>query len=156
MVFGGALHHFAAEFLLVADVAEALALADQIERRLRDIDVAAHDELGHLAEEKRQQQRPDVRAVHVGVGHDDDLRVAEPRDVEFVFADAGAERRDEGADFLVPEHFVHARLLDVQDFSPQREDGLGAAVAAALCGAPGRVALDQEDFRARRVALLAV
>ena len=34
--------------------------------------------LPHLAVEERQQQRADVLAVHVGVGQDDDLAVAQP------------------------------------------------------------------------------
>ena len=36
------------------------------------------DELAHLAEEEGQQERPDVSAVHIGVGHDDDLVVSGP------------------------------------------------------------------------------
>jgi uncharacterized protein YunC (DUF1805 family) len=56
--------------------------------------------LGHLAEEERQQERANVRAVHVGVRHDDDLAVAQLREVELVAADAGAERHDEVADLL--------------------------------------------------------
>src|SRR3546814_2133311 len=57
------------------------------------------DDLGHLAIEEGEQQRADVRAVDVGVGHDDDLVIAQFCKVEFV-ADAGAERLDQRADFL--------------------------------------------------------
>ena len=39
-------------------------------------------------------------AVDVGVGHDDDLVVAQLVDVELVAADAGAQRGDQRADFL--------------------------------------------------------
>ena len=59
-----------------------------IERRLRDVDVAALDQLRHVAEEERQQQRADVRAVDVGVGHQDDLAVAQLGGIEVVLADA--------------------------------------------------------------------
>ena len=61
-----------------------LAALDLVERRLRDVEVAALDELRHLAVEERQQQRADVRAVDVGVGHDDDAVVAQLADVEVV------------------------------------------------------------------------
>ena len=63
-----------------------LAALQLVERRLGDIDVAALDELGHLAVEERQQQRADVRAVDVGVRHDDDAVIAEVREVELVAA----------------------------------------------------------------------
>ena len=65
------------EFLVVADVAFHLAALHAIQRRLRDVDVPALDQLVHVAEEKRQQQRADVAAVHVRVGHEDDFVVAE-------------------------------------------------------------------------------
>ena len=90
-VLGGAAQNLAREFLVVLDVLLALALLDAIERRLRDEDVAALDQLLHVAEEERQQQRADVRAVHVRVGHDDDLAVAQLGEIEIVLADAGAD-----------------------------------------------------------------
>jgi hypothetical protein len=43
-----------------------------------------------------------VAAVHVGVGHDDDLAVAQLLGVELLLADAGAQGADDGADLLVP------------------------------------------------------
>jgi hypothetical protein len=45
-------------------------------------------ELGHLAVEEGQQQRADVGAVHVRVGHDDDAVVAQLVGVEVVAARA--------------------------------------------------------------------
>src|SRR5713226_8113833 len=123
---------FAPGLFFVADVAERLALLDQIERRLGDVNVAALDELVHLAVEEGEQERADVGAVHVGVRHDDDLAVAKPRDVEVVLADSRAERGDEGADLLVREHLVEPRLLDVEDLAAQGQDGLVAAVASHL------------------------
>ena len=49
-----------------------------------------------------------MRAVHVGIGHDDDAVVAGLGGVEggliLARADAGADGGDEGADFLVVEH----------------------------------------------------
>ena len=95
-------------------------------------------------------------SVHVGVGHDDDLAVAQAGDVEIVLADAGTERGDHGADFFVPQHLVVAGFLHVQDLAPQRQDRLIAPVASALGGAAGRFALDQEQLAALRIALLAV
>ncbi|OBQ25192.1 MAG: hypothetical protein AN485_24655, partial [Anabaena sp. MDT14b] len=45
---------------------------DFVERWLGDVDVTALDQVGHLAIKEGEQQGADVRAVHVGVGHDDD------------------------------------------------------------------------------------
>ena len=97
-----------------------------------------------------------MAAVHVRVGHDDDLVVARLGDVEIISTDAGAQRRDDGADFSRAQHLVEARALNIQDLAAQRQDRLELAVARLLGGAAGRIALDQEQFAAGRVALLAV
>jgi hypothetical protein len=39
-----------------------------------------------------------MRAVHVGIGHDDDLVVAQLVQIELVAADPGAKRGDQRAD----------------------------------------------------------
>ncbi len=132
------------------DVGLLVTLLEAIERRLRDVDVAGLDQRPHVPEEEREDERADVRAVHVGVGHDDDLVVARLRDVELV-AEAGADRADHGEDLVVGEHLVDARLLDVDDLAAQRQDRLEAAVARLLGRAAGRVALDEVDLAERRV-----
>ncbi len=95
-------------------------------------------------------------AVHVRVGHDDDLVVAQLREVEVVAADAGAEGGDERADLLGGEHLVEAGALHVEDLAAQGQHRLEGAVAALLGGAAGRVTLDQEQLGLGWVALLAV
>ena len=102
--------------------------------------------------EEREQQRADVRAVDVGVGHDDDLVDSAASSRSNSSLDAGAERRDDRADLLVAEHLVDARLLDVEDLAAQRQDRLEVAVASLLRGAAGRVALDDEELAERRIA----
>ncbi len=118
--------------------------------------MAALDELGHVAEEEGEQQGADVRAVDVGVGHEDELAVAEARGVEVFLADAAAEGGDHGADFLVAEHLVVACFFDVEDLAFEREDGLEFAVAALLGGAAGGFALDEVELAAVGLALGAV
>ena len=153
---GGALDHDFDEFALVLDVLVRLALLDAKQRRLRDEDVAALDQVLHVAEEEGQQQGADVGAVHVGVGHEDDFAVANLGGIEVLFRDAGAERGDHGADLFVGQHLVVACFFDVQNFSLEREDGLEAAVAALFGGAAGGFALDQEQLAAVGIALGAV
>src|SRR5205823_5501137 len=103
-----------------------------------------------LLVEEREEQGADVGAVHVGVGHDDDLVIA--RVVErVVLADTGPDRRDDGADLLVRKDLVDPCLLNVEDLAPQREDRLEAAVATLLGGSAGGVALDEIQLRELRI-----
>ncbi len=97
---------------------------DLVQRRLRDVDVAALDQLGHLAVEEGEQQGADVRAVNVGVGHDDDAVVAQLGDVEVVvaggaagFADAGAERSDERQNLVAGQQFFVTCFFNVQNLA---------------------------------------
>jgi hypothetical protein len=93
------LEHERIELVLVLEVALFLAELRLVERRLRNVDVAALHQLTHLAVEEGEQQRADVRAVDVRVGHDDDAVVAQLVRVVFLGADAAAEGRDERGDF---------------------------------------------------------
>ena len=159
-VLGAELEEDAVHLLVVVDVLLALLALDLVKRRLGDVDEARFEQPAHLPVEEGQQKRPDVRAVHVGVGHDDDLVVAGPLEVEgessSVLADAGADRRDQGADLLVVQDLVDLRLLAVDQLSPQGEDGLVAAVPALLGRASGGIALDDVELGQGRIALGAV
>ena len=73
-----------------------------------------------------------------------------------LFLDAAADRGDDRADFLVREHLVDARLLDVDDLAAQRQDRLELAPAALLGRAAGRVALDEVELAERRIGERAV
>ena len=133
--------------LLVEHVLGPFVPRHHIQRRLGDIDLALADELGHLPEEKSQQQRADVRTVHIRIRHDHDASVPKLADVE-VLADTALERLDQDADLLEGEHLVDPRSLDVEDLPPQRQNRLGLVLAAALRRAAGGVALDDEQLRA--------
>ena len=84
----------------VLEVRVLFPLRDLEQRRLGDEEVPALDHFLHVTEKERQDERADVRAVDVRVGHDDDLVVAQLVGVEFLRADAGAKRRDQRADLL--------------------------------------------------------
>ena len=62
---------------LVLQVTLGFAARDLIERRLRDIEIAAVDDLAHLPVEEGQQQRADMGAVDVCVRHYDNLVIAQ-------------------------------------------------------------------------------
>ena len=88
-----------------------------------------------------------MRAVDVGVGHDDDLLVAQVLDRE---ARAGLHphRQREVGELLVRRQLRGGGAEHVEDLAPQRQHGLGLAVARLLGRAAGRVALDEEELGA--------
>ena len=141
---------------LVLEVHLLLALGDLEERRLRDVDEALLDQLGHLAEEERQEERADVAPIDVGVGHDDDAVVADLLGVVVLATDPRSKRGDQRRNLLAREHLVEARLLHVQDLPLERQDGLVLPVATLLGRATGALALDEVELRELGVSLLAV
>ena len=141
---------------LVLQILLGLATLHFVERRLGDVEMAALDQVRHLPEEEGEQQGANMGAVDVGVRHDDDLVIAQLGDVEIIAADAGAQSRDQRADFLRRQHFVETRAFDIQDLAAQRQHRLIFAVAALFGRATGRVTLDDEQFRLGGIAFLAV
>ena len=128
---------------------------DLVQRRLGYVQMLRLYQLAHVAEEEGEDERPNVRAVHVGVRHDDDAVVAQPRQVDVVVhprADGGYHR----ADAVVAQRLVGARLFDVQYLAPQRQNRLRIAVASALRRAAGGVAFYKIQLALPRVFLGAV
>src|SRR2546422_883215 len=140
----------AVPLLFGVGVVDFLALGYAVQRRLRDVDVAGVDQLLHFLIEEGEEQRPDVRAVHVGVGHDDDLVIPRVLDLE-VLAHAGADGGDHGPDLLVGEDLVDPGFLYVEDLAAQWQDGLELAHARHLGRSTRRIALDQEHLAQIRV-----
>ena len=99
--------------LFILEKTENLApLLDPEQRRLGNEQMSPLDEIRIMAEEKGQHQCTDMRAVHVRVGHDDDLVVAELRDIE-ILVDSRSKRRYHGFDLRVSVNTVESRLLHV-------------------------------------------
>ena len=142
---------------VVIHILDPLLARNLVQGRLGDIDKTVLHKRGHLPVEKRQQQRADVRSVHVGIGHDDDLVVAELLDGERAFtlaiADPGADGGDHGPDFVVLKDLVEARLFNVNQLPANGQDGLELPVAPLFRRAACGVALDNEQFRVRRIAV---
>ena len=86
-----------------------------------------------------------MRAVDVGVGHHDDLAVAQVF-LPIARAGADAERLQEVGELLVGIELLAAGARDVQDFSAQRQDRLRLAVARLLGGAAGGIAFHDEEL----------
>ena len=141
---------------LVLEVEDFLAPDDLVERRLGEEQVPLLDQRFHVAVEEGHQQGLDVGPVHVRVGHDDDLVIAELVEGGLLLPEARPQGGDHDPDLFVVVDLVLAGLPDVEDLAPQGQDGLEAPVAALLGRAAGGISLDQEDLGQGRVALLAV
>ena len=148
-------HEDLLELRFLLHIRLGLPQLDAVERRHGDVDMSALDKLLHLAVEEGEDQRPDVRAVHVCVGHDDHSVVTELRDVELV-ADAGSDRGDHRLDLEVREHLVDPVLFGVDDLPAQRQDRLEETITSVDRRAAGRVALHEEKLGGLRIVDLAV
>src|SRR5207248_11543532 len=150
------LQHELVRLVLILEIALLLAELRLVERRLRDVNMAPLDELGHLPVEEGKEQRADMGAVNVRIGHDDDAVIAQFVGVVFILAEAATERRDERRNLRRRKQLVEARTFDVEDFALERQDRLKLAVPTLLRGAAGGIALDEIELAKPRVALLAV
>ena len=128
---------------------------ESVQRRHGHIHVTSGDHRAHVAEEQRQIQGCDMRAVHIGIGHDDDLVVADFVQVE-ILAVTAADRGDQRFDGFRLHHAVKACTLSVEDFASQRQDGLRDRVASLNCGAACGVTLHDEQFAFFRIVGLAI
>jgi hypothetical protein len=93
------------------------------------------DQRPHEPEQQGEQKGGDVLPVDIGVGHQDDLVIAQLRDVEVV-VDARAERGDERLHLGVLQHPVDACLLDVDDLATDGQDRLVERIRPDLAEPP--------------------
>src|SRR3989337_161137 len=138
------------------DVSTDFFSCDAIERRSGNVDKIVLDKRWHVAIKKCEKQRTDMRAVDVGVGHDNDLVIAQFFEVEIVNSNSTAKGRNHRADLLVLQDLFQPRFFYVQNFTADRQDRLEPAVAARLSRASRRVSLNDVYFTEGRVFLLTV
>ena len=86
-----------------------------------------------------------MRAVNVGISHDNNFAVAAFGKVE-VFANTGSKRGNHGTNFSVGKNFIETSFFDVENFSAQRQYRLKFPVASLFCTAARRIAFDDINF----------
>ena len=91
---------------------------------MKHIQVTALHEVREELQEERDEQQPDVHAIHIGIGGDHHLVV--PQRVEAVFDVEGGLKQVE---FLVLVHHLLGESKAVQGLPLQAEDRLGGDVA---------------------------
>jgi hypothetical protein len=84
-------------------------------------------------------------AVGIGVHQQDDLVIAEAREVE-ICPDPASEGLHDVRQLLVVVHLLERGLLGIKDLAAKRKDGLERPVAALLGRSTGRVPLNDEEF----------
>ena len=135
---------------LVQRVVHLLADVDAVQRRHGHMDVPGVHHRLEVHQEQRAQERGDVGAVGVRIGQNADLTVAQS--VQVLRAGIHADGHGDVVDFLRTEHLRRIHLPSVEDLPAQRQQRLEFAVAGALGGAAGRVALHQEQLAALALA----
>ena len=104
---------------------------------------------------EREQQAADVRAVDVGIRHQDDLAVASLIEIKGA-PGAGPDHLDDRRALGVLEHVGDGRLLRVEDLAANGEQRLELSVARELGRAQCAVTLDDEQLTAADVVAAAV
>mmetsp|Transcript_23799 Transcript_23799/g.42852 ORF Transcript_23799/g.42852 Transcript_23799/m.42852 type:complete len:202 (-) Transcript_23799:3695-4300(-) len=113
--------------------------------RAGQIQVPMVDHRPHLGEKERHQKRRDMGAVHVRVGHDDDLVIAQVVHVEFR-PQTHAKRLGQIRNFRVGAEFRRRSTQHVQDLAAQGKKRLGLAVPRHFGGAARAVALHDKQL----------
>ncbi len=72
-----------------------------------------------------------MRAVHIGIGHQNDLVIPKLADIK-VLMDTGTKGGNHGLNLRIGINLIQAGLFHVQDFASQGQDGLGRAGRASL------------------------
>ena len=118
-----------------------------VQRRLRDIDTPPLDQGLHVSIQEGQQQGSNVAAVHVGVGHQDDLAVAPLGNIVELGTRRNPDRLEDVRDFLVLQNLGLAGFLHVEDLAAKRQDGLDIRITPGVGRSAGRVTFDQVQLR---------
>ena len=103
------------------------------------------DQRLHITEEKSQQQRPDMAAIHISIAHHDNPSITQPGQIE-TLTNPGAQCRNQGLYFVVCQDFIQAGTFRIQDFPSQRQNRLEMPVSALFGAAACRVTLNDVQF----------
>ena len=86
-----------------------------------------------------------MRAINIGIGHDDNLLIAQPRLV-IRRPHAAAQRQHKVGNLLALLHFCCGGIGDIEDFAAQGQNRLVFAVTPLFGTAARAVALDDKKL----------
>ena len=143
------------KLVVVINIIVLFVFLDPVKGRLGDIYFTLLYEFRHISIEERQKQRPYMRSVHVGIGHDNDLVIPELCYVKIL-----GNSRSKGCyhifDFLGIKYPVKPCLFHVEYFAPQRKHGLRSGIPCLDGRAAGGITLDNIYLTFRRILARAV
>ena len=131
------------------------AARELIKGRNGRVDVALLNEGPHEAEEEREKKRSDMRAVDIGIGHDDDFVVTEFFEIKLV-SNARAKRCNDRLKLIISVDLIGSRLFDVQHLAPEGKNCLEPRVTSLRGRAACGVTLDDVNFGERGICIVAV
>ena len=144
------------EVLLVVAIGVVLAPLNFVQRRTCNIDVATLHKFALIAVEEGENQRSDVSAIHISIGHDHDTVIAKIADIKFFALNAQTESRNQGLNLSIFVDLGVIRLLNVENLAPQGKNRLIAAIAALFGRATSRITLNDVDLRFRGITGAAI
>src|SRR5207245_2526628 len=130
-------------FSLRVTINRLLFVAHAEQRRFEHEQMAVVNQWLEKTEKIGDQQIADVQSIHVGVGGEDDLFIAQTLD-----AVLDVQAAHEVVHFVVLIDDVALEVPDIQRFAFQNKNRLRRNVAATHDGAGGALAFGEEDHRA--------
>ena len=98
------------------------------------------DQFRHETIDKSQHQRSDMRPVHIGIRHNNDLIIPQLCDIE-ILMDACTESSNHGFDLFISVDPVKPCLLHIQNFTAKRQNCLCGTASCGLGRAPCGISL---------------
>ena len=146
--------------LVVPAVLAVVSLRALVQRSTSDVKVALLDYLFHMAEEQGHDQSGYMRAIHIGIGHDNYFVVADLTQVQRFRVLFGSEcdtkSREDITDFFALEYLMLHRFLYVQNLTSQRQNSLVNTVTTGLRSSACGISLDQEQLALSRILAHAI
>ena len=101
---------------------------------------------------ERHQQRLNMLTIDVRIGHDDNFVITHFFDIKVILANTRTHCCNQRTNRIRPQHLVKAHTFDIQNFTTQRQNRLGFAVAPLFGCTTRRIPLNNEQFAPCRVA----
>ena len=113
------------------------------------------DQLRHKPVNKGQHQRCDMRAVYIGIRHDNNLMIPQLADIK-VLMNTGSECGNHRLDFGVGKNLVQTGFFYVQNLAAQGKDRLRRTASRLLCRAARGIPLYNVNLAIFRIFIRAV
>ena len=140
---------------IIISIPDFFVLFDFVQWRLSQIYISLLDQFRHKSVKECQKQRRNMRAINIGIGHDDDLVITQLADIK-VLVDSGTKGCDHRLDLGVAVDSVQTGFLYVEDLTTERKDCLCGTVTCCLGGTTRGITLYDVDLTVFRVLVRTV